>query len=93
MAAMEKIQLPHLERYVIYAAIFRDVQNASFLRDQLLEGNIDFEYAFIDASMVGIKARRQRKLYSTLMHLSRSQVETMFLLHASAQSMTWPRDD
>jgi EKC/KEOPS complex subunit CGI121/TPRKB len=36
----------------VYVALYRDVQNAAFLRQQLLSGNKEFEYAFIDASMV-----------------------------------------
>lgn len=34
--------------------LFRDVQNAKFLRQQLLEGNGEYEYAFIDADVVSI---------------------------------------
>lgn len=49
---METIYLPHLSTYPIYAGLFDDVQNASFLREQLLQGNTDFEYALLDASMV-----------------------------------------
>ena len=36
----------------LHVALYRDVQNATFLKQQLLAGNVDFEYAFIDASMV-----------------------------------------
>lgn len=32
--------------------LFQDVRNARFLRQQLLDGNGDFEYAFIDAEVV-----------------------------------------
>jgi len=52
MAAMETITLPHLTGYPLFVGLFEDVQNASFLRKQLLEGNTDFEYAFMDVSMV-----------------------------------------
>lgn len=52
MGDLETIILPHLEQYPIYAALFEDVENAQFLRDQLLQGNSAFEYAFLDASMV-----------------------------------------
>jgi len=52
--ACETIELPHLQAYPLYAMLFRDVKNAPFLRRQLLEGNTDFEYAFLDASMVYI---------------------------------------
>lgn len=46
---MEVIQLPHLP-YLLHVSLFKNVQNAKFLRQQLLEGNTDFEYAFLDAS-------------------------------------------
>lgn len=58
MANIETITLPHLQHYPLYVALFKDVQNAPFLRKQLLEGNTDFEYAFLDASMVGLVVRR-----------------------------------
>lgn len=49
---METVLLPHFQDHPLYIALFKDVQNAPFLRKQLLEGNTDFEYAFLDASMV-----------------------------------------
>ena len=56
---MEQIELAHLPPDIaIYAAYFADVENASFLREQLLRGNTDFQYAFIDASMVSARAVR-----------------------------------
>ena len=46
--------LAHLSPpYAIHVALFKDLQNAAYLKGQLLAGNPDFEYAFIDASMVG----------------------------------------
>ena len=36
----------------LHVAFYADVENASFLKAQLLAGNTDFEYAFIDASMI-----------------------------------------
>ena len=51
---VEQISLVHMpSELAVYAAFYRDLQNAKFLREQLLAGNSDFEYAFIDASMVG----------------------------------------
>ncbi|KAI9731572.1 MAG: hypothetical protein M1834_004692 [Cirrosporium novae-zelandiae] len=53
MASLQTIYLPHLpSSFAIYVALYRDLQNATFLREQLLAGNTDFEYALIDASMV-----------------------------------------
>jgi hypothetical protein len=51
---VEQVQLPHVpDELAVYIACYRNVSNAAFLRQQLLAGNQDFEYAFIDASMVG----------------------------------------
>nr|POE62991.1 ekc/keops complex subunit [Quercus suber] len=52
LALMETITLPHLRQCPLQVALFADVQNASFLRTQLLEGNSSFEYAFLDASAI-----------------------------------------
>ncbi|EAW11434.1 EKC/KEOPS complex subunit CGI121/TPRKB [Aspergillus clavatus NRRL 1] len=56
-ASLETIQLPHLPSNLpVHIGLYRDVNNAPFLRQQLLSGNADFEYAFIDASMVFSRA-------------------------------------
>ena len=53
MALLQTIHLEHLPPgYDVHVALFRDVKNASFLHQQLLAGNVDFEYSFIDASVV-----------------------------------------
>lgn len=50
---LQTIQLEHLPPgYDIHIALFHSVQNAEFLQKQLLEGNTDFEYALIDATVV-----------------------------------------
>ncbi|PYH40900.1 EKC/KEOPS complex subunit CGI121/TPRKB [Aspergillus saccharolyticus JOP 1030-1] len=50
---LETIDLAHLPPSMpIHVALYRDVKNAASLRQQLISGNADFEYAFIDASMV-----------------------------------------
>ncbi len=36
----------------VYIALYHNVQNVPFLRHQLLASNSEFEYAFIDASLV-----------------------------------------
>ncbi|KAF7592718.1 hypothetical protein BBP40_012549 [Aspergillus hancockii] len=52
-STLETINLPHLPSSVpVHVALYRDVQNAPFLRQQLVSGNSTFEYAFIDATMV-----------------------------------------
>lgn len=52
MTEIETVRLPHLEDYPLYVGVYKDVQNSNFLRQQLLEGNSDFEYAFLDATVV-----------------------------------------
>lgn len=47
---METITLPHLPDYPLRVCLFTNVRNASFLRQQLLEGNNEFEYAFLEAA-------------------------------------------
>lgn len=50
---LETLDIPHLpETFSVYVALYRNVQNAAFLKQQLLSGNKEYEYAFIDASMV-----------------------------------------
>lgn len=50
---METVQLPHLPPSLsLHIGLFQDVENASFLRQQLLDGNTDFEYAFLDAAVL-----------------------------------------
>ena len=53
MAALQTLHLAHLSPDLsVHVALYTDVRNASFLRDQLLQGNPDFEYALVDASVV-----------------------------------------
>ncbi|TEY34312.1 hypothetical protein BOTCAL_0638g00030 [Botryotinia calthae] len=52
-ALLQTIPLEHLpESHTLHIALYRNLTNASFLHQQLLNGNTDFEYAFIDASVV-----------------------------------------
>lgn len=51
--AFETFALEHVPtEHAVHIALFRDVSNADFLHKQLLSRNADFEYAFIDASVV-----------------------------------------
>lgn len=50
---LQSINLAHMPpELALHVALYRDVRNAAFLRQQLLDGNADFEYAFIDATMI-----------------------------------------
>jgi EKC/KEOPS complex subunit CGI121/TPRKB len=48
------LRLPHLEDHAVYVALYTGVKNSTFLKEQLLQGNSDFEYAFLDASSVNL---------------------------------------
>jgi EKC/KEOPS complex subunit CGI121/TPRKB len=53
--SLETLHLEHLPAgYAAHIALFHDVTNAEFLQQQLLAGNTDFEYAFLDASIVSL---------------------------------------
>lgn len=48
------LHLAHLPPSLgVHVALCRNLQNATFLRQQLLDGNSEFEYALLDASTVG----------------------------------------
>ncbi|KAG5935693.1 hypothetical protein E4U60_003005 [Claviceps pazoutovae] len=56
--SLESVSIEHIPpEYVVYLCFYRDVENAAFLHQQLLDRNAAFEYAFIDASVVA--SRRQ----------------------------------
>jgi hypothetical protein len=57
MALLQTVRLEHLPHsHEIHIALYRDITNASFLQQQLLDGNTNFEYALIDAGVVSIAA-------------------------------------
>ena len=50
---VERIQIAHIpDNLPLYIACFKDVKNASFLKQQLLAGNQEYNYSFIDASTI-----------------------------------------
>lgn len=58
MSLLETVHLSHVpENIRVHVALYKDLKNASFLREQLINGNGEFQYAFIDASTVGIQAQ------------------------------------
>ncbi|PGH00760.1 hypothetical protein GX51_05641 [Blastomyces parvus] len=53
MPSVQTIQLSHVPAHSpVHVALYRDLENASFLKEQLLAGNTEFEYAFIDAATI-----------------------------------------
>ncbi len=57
MANLQTFELAHLPPdLLVYVALYQDLKNAPFLRQQLLDGNSEYEYALIDASVVSIES-------------------------------------
>jgi EKC/KEOPS complex subunit CGI121/TPRKB len=52
MESDSTIQLAHLPQHPVHISLFKDVRNSAFLRQQLLAGNAEFEYGFVDATTV-----------------------------------------
>lgn len=53
---VQAIHLAHIPpELTLFVAVYRNLKNGAFLREQLLAGNTEFEYAFIDASTVGFE--------------------------------------
>ncbi|KAK1483964.1 hypothetical protein CTAM01_13189 [Colletotrichum tamarilloi] len=49
---IETIPIDHVPAdHVVHVAFFKEIENAAFLHQQLLDRNADFEYALIDASV------------------------------------------
>lgn len=54
MSLLETVHLSHVpEDMPVHVALYKDLKNASFLREQLITGNAEYQYAFVDASTVG----------------------------------------
>ncbi|KAF1816182.1 CGI-121-domain-containing protein [Eremomyces bilateralis CBS 781.70] len=49
---IQTIYLPHLPANPIHIFLFENVKNAAFLREQLMAGNMEFEYTFLDSTMI-----------------------------------------
>ncbi|CAG7921423.1 unnamed protein product [Penicillium olsonii] len=75
-SSLETINLPHLPSLPIHVAVYRDVQNAAFLKSQLLAGQPEYEYAFIDASMVLSRAHVIAAVFRALNDYSHSRLRS-----------------
>ncbi|KAK4504237.1 hypothetical protein PRZ48_005153 [Zasmidium cellare] len=73
---METTHLPHLPDHPLHICLFEQVQNASFLRRQLLEGNTDFEYAFLDASVLLSKNHVLASCFRSINDLLNNRLKT-----------------
>ncbi|KAK7536207.1 kinase binding protein CGI-121-domain-containing protein [Phyllosticta citribraziliensis] len=52
MALVHSLELAHLPDVAVHAALFDHVANAADLRRHLLDGNPDYEYAFLDVTTI-----------------------------------------
>ncbi|KAK7513583.1 kinase binding protein CGI-121-domain-containing protein [Phyllosticta citriasiana] len=52
MALVHPLELAHLPNVAVHAALFDSVANAADLRRHLLDGNPDYEYAFLDVTTI-----------------------------------------
>ncbi|KAJ5327103.1 hypothetical protein MYU51_008379 [Penicillium brevicompactum] len=75
-SSLESIELPHLPSLPVHVALYRDVQNAAYLKAQLLAGQADFEYAFVDASMVLSRAHVIAAVFRALNDYSHNRLRS-----------------
>ncbi|KAL3474228.1 kinase binding protein CGI-121-domain-containing protein [Aspergillus californicus] len=74
-SSLETIHLPHLP-LAVHAALYKEVQNASYLREQLLSANAEFEYAFIDASMILSRAHALSAVFRAVNDYSNERLKS-----------------
>jgi EKC/KEOPS complex subunit CGI121/TPRKB len=101
---VETICLPHLPTHLVHVALFKNVSNSSFLRQQLVDANPDFEYAFLDATAVRTPHLKPPSPVPVLLalhahththpHTAMSHVNMAFSISASRQGkiMITPQD-
>ncbi|KAJ5340959.1 hypothetical protein N7541_010083 [Penicillium brevicompactum] len=75
-SSLESIELPHLPSLPVHVALYRDVQNAAYLKAQLLAGQADYEYAFVDASMVLSRAHVIAAVFRALNDYSHNRLRS-----------------
>ncbi|EAA36381.1 hypothetical protein GE21DRAFT_2362 [Neurospora crassa] len=75
--ALETLQIEHVPSdHHVYAALFRDVQNVDFLQAQLIGKNPEFEYAFIDASVIISRTHLFAAIFRALNTLTEGTLQT-----------------
>ncbi|KAJ5338091.1 hypothetical protein N7452_004819 [Penicillium brevicompactum] len=75
-SSLESIELPHLPSLPVHVALYRDVQNAAYLKAQLLAGQADYEYAFVDASMILSRAHVIAAVFRALNDYSHNRLRS-----------------
>lgn len=75
--ALETLQIEHVPSdHHVYAALFRHVQNVDFLQAQLIGKNPEFEYAFIDASVLISRTHLFAAIFRALNTLTEGTLQT-----------------
>lgn len=75
--ALETLHIEHVPAdHHIYGALFRDVQNVDFLQAQLIGKNPEFEYAFIDASVIISRTHLFVAIFRALNTLTEGTLQT-----------------
>ncbi|KAH7406452.1 kinase binding protein CGI-121-domain-containing protein [Phaeosphaeria sp. MPI-PUGE-AT-0046c] len=92
MAVVRTFTLPHYEAYPVHIALFKDVNNAAYLRSQLLEANPAFDYAFLDAQMTFNNEYLMQQILSPA-HLLTSTFLTLHALHTHRQKTRTPHSE
>jgi len=77
MALLQTFNLEHLPRsHELHVALFKDVKNADYIQQQLLNGNREFEYAFIDADVILTKIHALAAAYRAANDLWENRLRT-----------------
>ncbi|PMD20871.1 CGI-121-domain-containing protein [Hyaloscypha hepaticicola] len=77
MALLQTVHLEHLpQSHAIHVALYQDIKNATFLQQQLLAGNTDFEYALIDAGVIVSKRHAFAAAYRAVNDLLESRLRS-----------------
>ncbi|KAH8793399.1 kinase binding protein CGI-121-domain-containing protein [Hyaloscypha finlandica] len=77
MALLQTVRLEHLPHsHEIHIALYRDITNASFLQQQLLDGNTNFEYALIDAGVIVSKIHALAAAYRAVNDLLQNRLRS-----------------
>ena len=62
---LQTIRFEHVPvTHAVHVGLFRNVKNAAHLQSQLISRNADFEYAFIDASVVRLSQVSESVLWA-----------------------------
>ncbi|KAK2625514.1 hypothetical protein QTJ16_004826 [Diplocarpon rosae] len=77
MALLQTIHLEHLPTsYELHIALYHNVTNAAFLHQQLLTSNTEFEYTFLDASVILSRVHILAAAYRAINDMQENRLRT-----------------